>query len=87
MLSEGGSAPRLTLSADFLAKRTQNRLLSEYDGAVNARTVLCDSFESAVPNSISQSEFPRLLPDLISGRLTPEQFCKELSDRAAEIDQ
>jgi raffinose/stachyose/melibiose transport system substrate-binding protein len=86
MLSEGGSEPRMTPSAAFLTKRTENRLLSEYDGAVNAKTILCDSFESAVPNSIAQSEFPRLLPDLISGRLTPEQFCKELSDRAAEID-
>jgi raffinose/stachyose/melibiose transport system substrate-binding protein len=86
MLSEGGSVPRMAPSADFIAKRAQNRLLSEYDGAVNAKTILCDSFESAVPNSISQSEFPRLLPDLISGRLSPEQFCKELTDRAAEIE-
>jgi raffinose/stachyose/melibiose transport system substrate-binding protein len=86
MLSEGGSVPLLTPSAAFLAKRTENRLLSEYDGAFNSGTILCDSFESAVPNSISQSEFPRLLPDLISGRLSPEQFCQELTDRAAEIE-
>jgi raffinose/stachyose/melibiose transport system substrate-binding protein len=84
MLIEGGTTPRMELSADFLAKRAENRLMEEYIGAVNADTILCPTWEEAVLPSIAASDFPRLLPLLATGRMTAEEFCKELTEKAAE---
>ncbi|MDR1232371.1 MAG: ABC transporter substrate-binding protein [Spirochaetaceae bacterium] len=84
MLIEGGTTPRMELSDSFLAKRAENRLMEEYIGAVNADTVLCPTWEEAVLPSIASSDFPRLLPLLATGRMTAQEFCAELTDKAAE---
>ncbi|MDR0670075.1 MAG: ABC transporter substrate-binding protein [Treponema sp.] len=84
MLAEGGSAPRMQVSQEFLAERAKNRLMDEYSGAVNADTILSFSFESAVPTSIAEGDFGRLLPLLINGTMTPAQFCQDLTVRARE---
>ena len=84
MLAEGGTAPRVTLSPTFLARRAENRLMDEYVGAVKATTLIVPAIGDAMPASIANHEFPRILPLLINGQLSPEDFCAELTRRAAE---
>jgi raffinose/stachyose/melibiose transport system substrate-binding protein len=84
MLAEGGTAPRVPASPDFLTKRAENRLMNEYVGAVQADTIIAPAIGDAMPASIANNEFPRLLPLLINGQLSPEAFCEELTKRAAE---
>ncbi|MDR2176981.1 MAG: ABC transporter substrate-binding protein [Treponema sp.] len=85
MLAEGGSSPRIQPSPAFLAERAKNRLMDEYAGAVKANTILSYSFQDATPNSLGDGgEFGKLLPLLINGTYTPEQFCRELTNKAKE---
>lgn len=84
MLAEGGVAPNMTVSEGYAASAAENPLMYEYVNAVNADTIICPSFGDCVPSSIGDTEFGNLLPSLINGTLTPEQFCQELSMAAEE---
>ena len=84
MLAEGGVAPNLTVSEDYAASAAANPLMYEYVNAVNADTIICPSFGDCVPSSIADTEFGNLLPNLINGSMTPEQFCQELTLAAEE---
>ncbi|MFH1513175.1 MAG: extracellular solute-binding protein, partial [Bacillota bacterium] len=85
MLAEGGTAPLLTPSAEFLAKRAQeNPLLDEYVGAVNADTILIPAFSDCIPTSVANTGFGSLLPKLIDGSLTPAEFLDQLTTMAKE---
>lgn len=84
MLAEGGVAPNLTVSESYAASAAANPLMYEYVNAVNADTIICPSFGDCVPSSIADTEFGNLLPNLISGSMTPEQFCAELTLAAEE---
>lgn len=84
MLAEGGTAPNLKPSEAFLAKRAENKLLDEYVGAVKKDTIIVPAFGDAVPSSIASTELGKLLPKLIDGSMTAEQFCAELTQKAAE---
>lgn len=84
MLAEGGVAPNMTVSEAYKASAMEDPLMYEYVNAVNADTILCPSFGDCVPSSVIDTEFGNLLPGLISGNLTPEQFCQELSAAAEE---
>jgi raffinose/stachyose/melibiose transport system substrate-binding protein len=84
MLAEGGSAPRMQVSQQFLTERAKNRLMDEYAGTIKADTILSFSFESAVPTSIAEGDFGRLLPLLMNGTMNPTQFCQDLTVRARE---
>jgi raffinose/stachyose/melibiose transport system substrate-binding protein len=84
MLAEGGTAPNLTTSEDFNTKLKENRILSELSTAVNKDTKLVPGCTDIMPSSIAEQEFPKLLPKLIDGSLTPEQFAKELTEKAKE---
>ena len=84
MIAEGGSAPRMNLSQNFLNERAKNRLMGEYSGAVNANTILAYNLGDVIPNSVFQIDIGRILPLLINGNMTPTQFCQELTVRAQE---
>lgn len=84
MLAEGGTAPNLELSEEYVAAASENALLFEYVNAVNADTIICPNVGDAMPASISNTEFGNLLPLLIDGTYTPEQFCEQLTLLAAE---
>lgn len=84
MLAEGGIAPKMETSEEFKAKAQENALLYEYVNATNGETILAPSFGDCIPSSIANAELGKLLPKLIDGSLTPEQFCTELSQKAAE---
>jgi len=84
MLQEGGTAPRLEVSEDFLKERAKNKLLDEYVGAVNSETIIVPTLNDMCPQSIMDNEYGKLLPKLIDGSMTPEEFCAELTKKASE---
>lgn len=84
MLAEGGVAPKLTLSEEYKTKASENKLMYEYVNAVTASTTIVPSIGDCMPSSIANTEFGNLLPLLISGEYTPEQFCQQLSALAEE---
>ncbi|MDO5022065.1 MAG: extracellular solute-binding protein [Eubacteriales bacterium] len=84
MLAEGGIAPKMETSAEYKAEAEKNALLYEYVNAVNSETILAPSFGDCIPSSIANVEFGKLLPKLIDGSMSAEQFCTELSNKAAE---
>ena len=84
MLVLGGMIPGFDYSEDFLTKRAENRILDEYMGAVQDDTIIAPALEAAIPSSIASTELGNLLPLLVDGTYTPEQFCQALTDKAAE---
>lgn len=84
MLAEGGTAPNLKTSDEFNKQRSENTLMYEYVNSVNTATKLVPNFEEVVPHSISNLEFGKLLPKLIDGSLSAEDFCNELTKKAKE---
>lgn len=84
MLAEGGVAPKLAQSEEYIAKASENKLMYEYVNAVNADTIIVPSVGDCMPSSIANTEFGNLLPLLISGDMTAEQFCQQLTQLAEE---
>lgn len=84
MLAEGGVAPKLDVSEEFLAAQEENRILNELSTAINDETIYSDNILSVMPASVADSEFGKLLPKLFDGTLTPEDFCAELTRKAEE---
>ena len=84
MLAEGGVAPKLAVSAEYTAVASENKLLYEYVNAVNAETIIVPNVGDIMTSSIGNTEFGNLLPLLISGQLTPEAFCQQLTVLAQE---
>ena len=87
LLAEGGTAPRLKYSEDFLNKLKESQLLYEYNQSVNDDTKYVPILGDVFPASIGDQEFGKLLPKLIDGSLSPEEFCKELTKKAEEAKQ
>ena len=84
MLAEGGVAPKLQVSDEYVAAASENKLLYEYVNAVNAETIIVPNSGDIMTSSIGNTEFGNLLPLLISGQLTPEAFCAQLTALAQE---
>ena len=84
MLAEGGVAPKLTPSEAYIAAASENKLLYEYVNAVTADTIIVPNVGDIMTSSIGNTEFGNLLPLLVSGELTPEAFCQQLTALAQE---
>ena len=84
MLAEGGVAPKLTVSDEYVAAASENKLLYEYVNAVGPDTIIVPNVGDIMTSSIGNTEFGNLLPLLISGEMTPEAFCAQLSALAQE---
>ena len=84
MLAEGGVAPKLTPSEAYIAAASENKLLYEYVNAVNADTIIVPNVGDIMTSSIGNTEFGNLLPLLVSGELTPEACCQQLTALAQE---
>ena len=52
--------------------------------AQHVSEVIAPALADAVPGSIANQEFGKLLPKLIDGSLTAQEFCAELTKKAAE---
>lgn len=84
MLAEGGIAPFLTPSQEYLDELANNRILSELSNAVNRDTIFTPMATAVMPASVSNEEFGKLLPKLIDGTYTPMEFAEKLSEKAVE---
>ncbi len=87
ILAEGGTAPQLTYSEEFLTELEKTPLLYQLSESMNDETVYCAGLGDVFPASVADTEFGKLLPKLIDGSLTPEQFCDELTKKAEEAKQ
>jgi len=84
MLTLGGHIPGFNYTAEFLQKRSENKLLDEYINAVDADAKIVPAFADAILPSIADPEFGKLLPKLIDGSFTPTEFAAELTKKSAE---
>lgn len=84
VLAEGGVAPKLDYSQDFLKKQSENRILAQLADSMNENTKYTASIFDVMPASVADTEFGKLLPKLADGTLSPEQFCQQLSKKAEE---
>ena len=87
ILAEGGNAPNIEHSEDFLNKLKENNILYQLDQSMNADTKFVATLGDILPASVADTEFGKLLPKLIDNSLTPEQFCAELTKKAQEAKQ
>ena len=87
ILAEGGTAPQLTYSEEFLTKLQEEPLLYELAQSMNEDTTYCVAVGDVLPASVADSEFGKLLPKLIDNTLTAQQFCEELTKKAQEAKQ
>ncbi len=87
LLAEGGSAPQIKYSDDFLKKQKESRILYELSQGMDDKTTYAVSLFDIMPASVANVEFGKLLPKLIDDTLSPEQFCKELTKKAEEAKQ
>ena len=84
MLLEGGVCPKLETSDEYKAASSENAVLYGYVNAVNADTIIVPNVGDIMTGSIGNTEFGNLLPLLIDGTYTAEQFCQQLTILAQE---
>lgn len=84
VLTEGGVAPKLEYSDEFLKKQAENRILSQLAESMDGKTRYTASIFDVMPASVADTEFGKLLPKLADGTLSPEEFCTQLTQKAAE---
>lgn len=87
VLAEGGIAPQITYSEDFLTELEKTPLLYQLSESMGEETIYSASLGDVFPASVADVEFGKLLPKLIDNTLTPEQFCEELTKKAEEAKQ
>lgn len=88
MLAEGGTSTKLTLSEEFLQMReASNPLLNEYVTAVNENTLLVPNILDCIPSSVAANGFGSLLPKLIDGSYTAEEFLAQMTVLAKEATE
>lgn len=87
ILAEGGSAPSITYSEEFLANLQENPILYQLSESMNEDTKYVAGLGDVLPASVADTEFGKLLPKLIDNTLTPEEFCQELTKKAEEAKQ
>lgn len=84
MIAEGGSAPGVVTSPEFESKL--NPILAELNSSVtNDMKVIAQPFSYVWDTAIAENEFPRLLPLLASGDITPEEFAERLTQKAGQF--
>lgn len=83
MIADGGSAPNMTYTESFKEKQKETKVLSDISAATLPETEFVPNLLDIIPTSVAETEFGKLLPKLADGTLTPEQFCQELSKKAA----
>ena len=84
LLAEGGDAPNLEYTEDFVAQQGETQVLADLAADTTEETVYVPCILDVIPSSVANSDLSRLLPSLADGTYTPEQFCEQLSTAAAE---
>ncbi|TJY42820.1 extracellular solute-binding protein [Cohnella pontilimi] len=84
MIAEGGFAPNLPASDEVNSKVSP--ILGEFNKqSTTDLKVLVKAMQDVWPNQIGQSEFGRYLALLAKGSVTPEQFAKQLTQKAQQF--
>jgi raffinose/stachyose/melibiose transport system substrate-binding protein len=84
MIIAGGTIPGFNYSDTFMADLEEHRLMSEWLSAINADTVIVPGLFGAMVPSVANHDFGALVPLLVDGSLTAEQFATELTQRTSE---
>lgn len=84
ILAEGGSAPNITYSDNFVQELSSKKLLNDFASKLNEETTFVPYFSDAIAASLFTGDFTNYLPYLYTGEWTPEQFCEELTKVAQE---
>lgn len=87
LLAEGGDAPNVEYSENYLEEQKKSRVLYELSQSIDEETRYAVSIFDVMPNSVADVEFGKLLPKLVDGTFSAEQFCQELTRKAAEAKQ
>ena len=86
ILGEGGTAPNLEYSDSFREALAGSKLLSDFASSTNSETTYVPYWSDAINASLFTGEFSNLLPQLLKGSMTPEEFAAELSAAAVALD-
>ena len=86
ILAEGGTAPNLEYSDSFKEALASKKLLSDFAAGTNSETIYVPYWSDAINASLFTGEFSNLLPGLLKGTMTPEEFAAELSAAAVALD-
>lgn len=84
LLAEGGDAPKLEYSEDFVAQQGETQVLADLAADTTEDTVYVPCILDVIPSSVANSDLSRLLPSLADGTFTAEQFCEQLTTAAQE---
>lgn len=87
ILAQGGSAPQIEYSEEFLNKQKESRILYELSESISDETKYIVSIFDVMPASVADTEFGKLLPKLVDNTLSAEEFCVELTKKAEEAKQ
>jgi raffinose/stachyose/melibiose transport system substrate-binding protein len=81
MLNEGNWCPKYTPSANYWAQLDKQPSLKSYiDACKGVKTGM--RWDDAMYGDVASTVFPNLLPDLITGKLTPQKFLGKLQEAA-----
>lgn len=87
-VAEGGSPLNWNLSeATYETIAKVSPLMSSYTKAVNDKTIYCPNILDTMPSSVANTGFGSLLPQLLDGTYTADQFCQQLSTMAKEAKE
>ena len=85
ILEEGGVAPKLEYSKEFLAKQKENKIIYDLVEQIDKDTTYVENISVVMPSSIAESEFSKLLPKLLDGSISAEEMAKTLTEKAQQI--
>ena len=84
LLAEGGDAPNIEYSEDFKEKQAETQVLADLAADTTEETVYVPCILDVIPNSVANTEFGKLLPSLVNGTYTPEEFCDWMTQKSVE---
>ena len=84
LLAEGGDAPNLEYSEEFVAQQGETQVLADLAADTTEDTVYAPWILDVIPSSVASSDLSRLLPSLADGTYTAEEFCQQLTTAAQE---
>ncbi len=87
LLAEGGDAPNLEYSEEFVAQQAETQVLADLAEDTTEDTVYVPCILDVVPSSVASSDLSRLMPTLADGSMSAEEFCEQLTTAAQEATQ
>lgn len=81
---EGGQCPNMEYSDEFLTKLEQNEIIRAQIELIGEDTTIVPAFNEIMPTSVADNNFGTELIQLVNGKITPEQFCQNLTQYAEE---